>query len=334
MLARVADSLYWLARYIERAENTARILDVNLQVTLDSDHFGPDAEARDWQPIIATLEDQKLFHSLHAVTSGDAVCEFVTFAQENPNSLACCVACARENARTVREYISSEMWERINGLYLWLNSPAARQLFAGSAIDFYRQVVDYSHQFHGTSDATLTHGEGWNFLQIGKHLERADAASRILDLKYHILLPSGEQVGGNVDTVQWQAVLKSCSAFEAYRKIHTGQVTPGRVAGFILLHEEFPRSVRFCCERLDRALHRISGTDQDHFANEAERLSGRLCSDLRYAAIAEIIRAGLHEYLDGIQRRLIDIGGAMRGQYCGWTNADEEAGQSQLQAAG
>ena len=333
MLARVADSLYWLARYIERAENTARILDVNLQVTLDSDQSGSDAEARDWQPIIATLEDQKLFHSLHAVTNGDAVCEFVTFAQENPNSIACCVAHARENARTVREYISSEMWERINGLYLWLNSDVARQLFTGSAIDFYRQVVDYSHQFHGTSDATLTHGEGWQFLQIGKHLERADAGSRILDLKYHILLPSGEQVGGNVDTVQWQAVLKSCSAFEAYRKIYTGQVTPWRVAEFILLYEDFPRSVRFSCERLDRALHRISGSDQDHYANEAERLSGRLCSDLRYAVIDEIIRAGLHEHLDGIQRRLIEISGAMRGKYCGWTDEDD-ADQSQLQAAG
>ena len=335
MLSRVADSLYWLGRYIERAENTARILDVNLQLTLDSEQSGPDAEEREWQPIIATLEDQKLFRSLYAVTSGDAVCEFVTFAKENPNSIACCVARARENARTVREYISSEMWERINGLYLWLNSAAARQLFAGSAIDFYRQVVDYSHQFHGTTDATLTHGEGWNFLQIGKYLERADAASRILDLKYHILLPSGEQVGGNVDTVQWQAVLKSCSAFEAYRKIHTGQVAPWSVAEFILLHEDFPRSVRFCCERLDRALHHISGSDQDHYANEAERLSGRLCSDLRYAAIAEIFQSGLHEYLDAIQRRLIEISGAMRGQYCDWVKEDAEpAGEGQLQTAG
>ena len=334
MLARVADSLYWLARYIERAENTARILDVNLQLTLESEHGGPDAEARDWQPIIATLDDQKRFHALYAVTSGDAVCEFVTFAQENPNSIARSVAHARENARTVREYISSEMWERINGLYLWLNSASARQLFEGSAIDFYRQVVDFSHQFHGTTDATLTHGEGWNFLQIGKHLERADAASRILDLKYHILLPGDEQVGGNVDTVQWQAVLKSCSAFEAYRKIHTGQVTPWTVAEFILLHEDFPRSVRFSCEWLDRALHCISGSDRGHYANEAERLSGRLCSDLRYAEIGEILRSGLHEYLDGIQQRLIGISGAMLREYCGWQPPEyTEPAQSQLQAA-
>ena len=232
MLSRVADSLYWLARYIERAENNARILDVNLQVTLDDDCSGDEADRIAWEPILATLEDLKLFKKLYAVTNAEAVCEFVTFAKENPNSIRSCVAGARENARTVREFISSEMWERINSLYLWLNSAETRQLYVSSAIDFYRHVVDYAHQFHGTTDATLTHGEGWNFLLVGKYLERADSSSRILDLKYHILLPSGEQVGGNVDTVQWQAVLKSCSAFELIAAA-SGQVTPERRRVFI-----------------------------------------------------------------------------------------------------
>ncbi len=333
MLSRVADSLYWLARYIERAENNSRILDVNLQVTLDDDNVGEDADKIDWQPILATLEDQQLFQKLYAVTSAETVCEFLTFAQENPNSIRSCVASARENARTVREYISSEMWERINGLYLWINSPEARQTFAASAIDFYRQLVDQAHQFHGTTDATLTHGEGWSFLQVGKYLERADSASRILDLKYHILLPRGEQVGGNVDTVQWQALLKSCSAFEAFRKIHTGQVTPGSVANFILLHEHFPRSIRFCVEQLDTALHTISGSSRSHFANEAERLAGKLCSDLTYAKIADIIGGGLHQYLDGIQFRLIEIAAATRTQYCEWLDpADVQQAQAQSAA--
>lgn len=328
MLSRVADSLYWLARYIERAENNARILDVNLQVTLDDDSSAGRGDA-DWEPILATLEDQKLFHSLYAVTSADAVCEFVTFAKENPNSIRGSVAAARENARTVREYISSEMWERINSLYLWLNSAAARQLFAGSAIDFYRHVVDYSHQFHGTTNATLTHGEGWNFLQIGKYLERADSTSRILDLKYHILLPHGEKVGGTVDTVQWQAVLKSCSAFEAYCKIHTGSVTPWSVAEFVILHDSFPRSIRFCAEGLDAALHRISGCDRAHFTNEAERLSGKFCSDLNWATIGDIFQTGLHQYLDRTQFRLIEISGALLEKYCEWL--DPELGREQTQ---
>ena len=332
MLSRVADSLYWLARYIERAENNSRILDVNLQVTLDDDQAGEEGDKIDWEPILASLEEQKLFQKLFAVTNAETVCEFLTFAQENPNSIRSCVAAARENARTVREYISSEMWERINSLYLWLSSADARQSFAGSAIDFYRQLVDYAHQFHGTTDATLTHGEGWSFLQVGKYLERADSASRILDLKYHILLPHGEQVGGNVDTVQWQAVLKSCGAFEAYRKIHTGQVTPWSVAEFILLHEQFPRSIRYCAEQLDTALHAISGSSRAHFANEAERLSGKLCSDLNYATISDITGAGLHQYLDGIQFRLIEIAAAMHREFCEWLDP-AAAAQAQVQGA-
>jgi len=329
MLSRVADSLYWMARYIERAENNSRILDVNLQVTLDDENTGVDGDKIDWEPILATLEEQKLFNSLYTVMNADTVCEFITFAKENPNSIRSSVAAARENARTVREYISSEMWERINGLYLWLNSPAARQMFASSAIDFFRHVVDCSHQFHGTTAATLTHGEGWHFLQIGKYLERADSTSRILDLKYHILLPRGEEVGGNVDTIQWQAVLKSCSAFEAYRKIHTGQVTPWSVAEFIVLHDSFPRSIRFCVEGVDAALHRISGCDRGHFCTDAERLSGRLCSDLNYTRIADVFKMGLHEYLDGIQLRLIEISTAMHSKYCEWMEPAPGQGQKQ-----
>jgi uncharacterized alpha-E superfamily protein len=256
----------------------------------------------------------------------------VTFSRKNPNSIWSCVAAARENARTVRDYISSEMWERLNGLWLWLNSPVARQLFAGSGIDFYRHIVDYSHQFQGTTDATLTHGEGWNFLQVAKFLERADAASRILDLKYHILLPRGERVGGTVDTVQWQAVLKSCSGLEAYRKLHMGQVTPATVAEFVVLHDSFPRSIRFCANALDEALHRISGCDRNHFSNPAERLAGKLCSELHYTTIGEVFAKGLHEYLDGIQSRLIEIGGALNQSYCSWLESGEQA-QSQSQGA-
>jgi uncharacterized alpha-E superfamily protein len=319
MLSRVADSLYWMMRYIERAENNARILDVNLQVTLDSDESGANAELLAWQPILATLEDVKAFKSAYDVINGDTVCDFVTFEHENnSNSIWSCVAAARENARTVREYISSEMWERINSLYLWLKSETSRELVGSAGINFYRHVVDQCHQFHGTTDQTLTHGEGWEFMQVGKFIERADSASRILDLKYHILLPQEEQVGGTVDVVQWQAVLRSCSAFEAYRKFYTGQVTPWSVAEFVILYDRFPRSIRFCVDALDTALHRISGCDRAHYSNEAERLSGRLCAELNYVTTEEIFRTGMHEYLDAIQKRLIEIGNAMHRQYCEW----------------
>ncbi len=332
MLSRVADSLYWMGRYVERAENTARILDVNLQVTLDSEHAGPEDEKIDWQPILATLEDLTRFNKSGKSINASCVCEYVTFARDNPNSIWSCVAAARENARTVREYISSEMWERLNAFWLWINSASARHYCQSSGIDFYRAAVDHSHQFQGTTNATLTHGEGWNFLNLGMYMERADSASRILDLKYHILLPEGEKVGGAIDTVQWQAVLKSCSAFEAYRKLHPGQVAPWSVAEFIILHDSFPRSIRFCVDAIDAALHRISGCDRAHFCNEAERLAGRLSGDLKYTTINEIFRDGLHEYLDRTQGRLIEISDAMHRHYCEWLDVSSEK-QSQTAAA-
>ena len=303
---------------MERAENNARILDVNLQLMLDYQNAGDESEFSHWKPIIASLEDLKVFSSLYKEANAESVCEFITFERQNPNSIVSCIGYVRENARAVREYISSEMWEHINRVYLYMNSPQARERFKASAIEFYRRLVDDSHQFLGITDATLTHGEGWNFIQVGQYLERADCTSRILDLKYHILLPMEEKVGGTVDTIQWMAVLKSCSALEAFRKLHLGQVNASKVAEFIILHDSFPRSVRFCCDRLDAALHRISGRDRKHFSNEAERLSGRICSDLDYATIGDIFAFGLHEYLNGLQGRLCEVADAMYKTYCQW----------------
>ncbi len=331
MLSRVADSLYWLSRYVERAENTARILDVNLQVTLDSEQSGPESELRDWKPILAALEDVAHFKDHASEINALTVCDYCTFDRANPNSIWSCVAAARENARTVREYISSEMWERLNAFWLWVDSAGAKRLCQNSGIEFYRTVVDHSHQFQGTTDATVTHGEGWNFIGLGKFIERADCSSRILDLKYHILLPHGEEVGGAIDTVQWQAVLKSCSAFEAYRKVYPGELAPWGVAEFIVFHDSFPRSIRFCVDQIDTALHEISGCAPEHYSNEAERLSGRLRSDLSFTTIGEIFRMGLHEYLDRTQGRINEISAATLGAYCQATDAPLSQSQSQRQ---
>ncbi len=314
MLSRVADSLYWMSRYIERAENDARILDVNLQLLLD---LGGEADAmQHWAPVIATLEETDLFDSLYETANEETVTEFLTLQQKNPNSIVSCLTLARENARTTREQISSEMWEQINRLYLFVQSNEARQLLATSPHEFFIRVIFGSHLFQGVSDATMTHGEGWDFIRIGRILERADSTSRILDVKYHILLPTGENVGGNIDTIQWMAVLKSCSALEAYCKLYVSQVAPWKVAEFLITHQEFPRSIRFCVDSLDAALHRISGVDESRYANEAERLSGRLRSDIDYATIGEIFEFGLHEYLTQIQERLVEISNAMYATYC------------------
>ena len=315
MLSRVADSLYWMSRYIERAENSARIAEVNLQLLLDLTNQAELDPRQLWNPIISSLEENELFDSLYKDPDGRAAIDFVALQKKSRNSIYSCVSQARENARTTREQVSSEMWEQINRLYLFVTGDNARKLIRSSPYEFFRRVIAGSHLFQGISDATMTHGEGWDFIRIGKLLERADCTSRILDVKYHILLPSGEKVGGNVDTIQWMAVLRSCSALDAYRKAYVDQVAPWKVAEFLILHGDFPRSIRFCVESLDAALHRISGSSETHYANEAERLSGRLRSDLVYATIGDIFKFGLHEYLETVQERLVEISNAMHDAY-------------------
>lgn len=323
MLSRVADSCYWLSRYIERAETNARLLNVNMTVMLDLEDADGDSEREHWQPVLASLEDQELFNQLYDRIDGPSVMEFVTFEKKNPNSIVSCIGGARENARTVREQISSEMWEHLNKLYLYLRTPEARADYRNTPHDFYRSIIDGSHLFQGITDATMTHGEGWDFIQAGKFLERADSTSRVLDIKYHILLPQGERVGGSVDLTQWMAVLKSCSALEAYLKINVGHVTAWEVAEFLILHPTFPRSIRFSIENMDRAIHRISGSGVSSFHNEPERLSGLLRADVAYATIESIFEVGLHEYLDRTQLRLIEIDAKLSKTYCEWL--DESA---------
>ncbi|MFV0336738.1 MAG: alpha-E domain-containing protein [Chthoniobacterales bacterium] len=328
MLSRVAESCFWMSRYIERAETSARLLDVNMQLLLDfenQDHGVVDADTKHWVPILASLEDQELFQELYGELTAESVQEFVAFEPKNPNSIYSCIGRARENARTIREQISSEMWEQLNRLYLGLRSSSARVDFRNNPSNFFQSIAIGSHLFQGITDATMTHGLGWDFLQVGKYLERADSTSRVLDIKYHILLPQGQQVGGAVDLIQWMAVLRSCSAMEAYLKSKVGQVTSWQIAEFLVLHQSFPRSIRFCVDQLDLALHRISGMNAVSYGNEVERLAGMLRSDLDYAAIDSIFQIGLHQYLDSIQARLNDISGSLLKTYCQWLEIDSSA---------
>src|ERR1700731_1684 len=322
MLSRVADSLYWMSRYIGRPENNEGLADVNLQFLLDLANQPQADTQQQWNPIISSLEENELFVALYDKLDGKAALDFVTLQENNPNSIYSCLTLARENARTTREQISSEMWEQINRLYLFVKSDSAKKLVRTSPYEFFKRIITGSHLFQGITDATMTHAEGWDFIRIGRLLERADCTSRILDVKYHILLPSGEKVGGNVDTIQWMSVLKSCSALEAYRKVYVGQVAPWKVAEFIITHSAFPRSIRFSVDCFDAALHHISGSNESKYANEAERLSGRLRSDLDYVTIGDIFKFGLHEYLEQIQERLVEISDAMHSSYCAETTLE------------
>src|SRR5258706_919964 len=253
MLARVADSIYWMSRYVERAENVARFIEVNLNLMLDL----PVGSAQQWQPLVATTGDAEEFAKRYGTATQHNVIRFLTFDQENVNSISSCVRAARENAGSVREIISSEMWEHLNEFYLRVNSAAAGS--RSDPQDLLRSIRRSGHLFTGVTDATMTHNESWHFCQLGCMLERADKTSRILDVKYFLLLPAAADVGTTSDDIQWAAVLRSASAFEMYRKSH-GRILPERIVQFLLLVKELPRAIHHCLLRAPDSVHAISGT--------------------------------------------------------------------------
>lgn len=235
---------------------------------------------------------------------------FLTFNRDNPNSILNCVRYARENARSVREIISSEMWEQANKFYLLVRAADMNNTAIENPNEFYTSVKMASHLFDGITDVTLSYGEAWHFLKIGELLERADKSSRILDVKYFILLPDIEKIGATIDNIQWAALLKSASALEMYRK-HSKLVSPTKVADFLILNRDFPRSIHSCLDRATDSIHAITGSSLDSFRNKAEQRLGRLLSELNYTQIDEIISGGLHEFLDGLQTRLNEIDDAI-----------------------
>jgi len=287
MLSRVADSIYWLNRYIERAENVARFVDVNLNLMLDL----PGGITQQWEPVIKTTGDLELFQNRYGNANAENVIQFLTFDANYPNSIVSCLQRARENARSVREIISSEMWEDVNAFY-YLVKDAAEKGVQTNLPEFFTQIKMSSHRFAGVMDATMTHNEGWHFGQIGRFLERADKTARILDVKYFYLLPSVKWVGTPLDQIQWIALLKSASAYEMYRKSQR-RITPTSVAEFLILNREFPRSIHFCLWQTQKCLYEINGTPSGHWSNGAERNLGRLCSSLGYLTIEDVIKTAL-----------------------------------------
>ena len=306
MLSRVANSIYWMSRYLERAENVARFIEVNLHLNLDL----PEGINEQWAPLINITGDRELFVQLYDEPTRENVMNFLTFDRENQNSILSCVRNARENARSVREIISSEMWEQANRFYLMVRDADKNNSAVDNPNEFYTAIKMASHLFDGITNATMSYGEAWHFLQVGELLERADKSSRILDVKYFILLPDEEKTGTAIDNIQWAALLKSASALEMYRK-HSKLVHPSKVADFLLLNRNFPRSVLSCLDRAVHSLHAISGSPLNAFSNKAEQRLGRLLGDLNYTQIDEIIAEGLHEFLDSLQTRLNQIDDAV-----------------------
>jgi uncharacterized alpha-E superfamily protein len=307
MLSRVADSLYWLSRYIERAENLARLVDVNRQHLLDSRRQGQAPETDPWRAVLlATCADAAYDTIAAGESSPPDAGRFITLDSRYPDSIRQCLALARENARMVRDQISGEMWFELNAIHLFLQSPDAERVWMADAPEFYQRIVDFSLLFQGLTDATILHDEGWQFVQLGKFLERADKTSRILDILTFWHEP---------DRYQCSTVLSSCSAFSAFRAEYRGETTLSNVAAFLLFSQSFPRSVRFCLRKLDQALHAISGVPTGAFSNEAERITGGLLARINFSGVDEVFQRGLHGYVDDLQKHLNDIGERMYETY-------------------
>ena len=307
MLSRVADSLYWMSRYIERAEHTTRLLDVNLNLMLDESARSADHR---WQRMLNALGRPK-----EVQWTGDpyALTQALFFNADYPGSILSCVTAARENARHVREQISTEQWQRLNTLYLRLTHPE----MGGDAISRYgqpqdalAQVMTAVHQFQGVSDSTMSHGEGWHFIQVGRYIERAAATALLLEAYHDDLWAFPDRLADGNEYIEWMGLLRCATAFEAYCKVYTADVTPDRVLEFLLLDREFPHSVRFSIDALRSALDAIQSGAGDGARTQAEplqRLMGRLQSSLRYSSVEEIAAGDIVAYLRRIQQQCGDI---------------------------
>lgn len=312
MLSRVANSLYWMSRYLERAENTARLVDVNLQLLLDQRRLDDRALAGHWMPIVQSAGDDELFAARYSRATGQTVTEFLVFEAANTNSILSAVTQARENARMVRDQIPVELWEELNRLYLFLREPRARTLLRSSPTELFQEVKASSLHLQGLTDATVVRNEGWHFIQVGKYLERADKTSRILDVRHDSFPQRGAPAApSQTDALAWAAVLRSCSAWDAYKASYGAEVQPALVAEFLLLSDEFPRSVRFCVQELNWCIRSISGIADGRFSNDAEKLAGRLVAELQFGTAAEIFEVGLHTFIDVLQTKLNAIGDAI-----------------------
>ncbi len=306
MLSRVADAVYWMSRYVERAENVARFVDVNLNLLLES----PSGKAPGWEPLVLTTGDQRWFLEHYGDFGAEAVTRFLTFDREYANSIISSVANARENARTVRDIISREMWQQLNEFYLMVKEASEHPAAVGDMSDFYGRVKLFGIYFEGVTNATLSRGEAWHFSQLGRMIERADKTSRIVDVKYYILLPSVREVGTNVDQLGWAALLSSASALQMYRQRYR-VTTPTNVVEFLLLDKDFPRAIRYCVSEAKASLLALTQGSPGTNRTDVERRLGALGRSLESADVEQIFARGLHEYLDGLQTELNEVGGAL-----------------------
>lgn len=315
MLSRTADNLFWMCRYTERAENTARMLDVNLQMSL----LPQDAQTREgsWNAVLRISELHRLYHAKHAAISPQDVLEYMVRDAENPSSIYSCMRAARENARAVRGSLTTEVWETYNTTWLELLKHLHTGLLERNPGEFFEWVKFRSHLARGVTIGTMLEDEALYFLRIGMHLERADNTARMLDVKFHERDGDGAQQqqqegrgeGSPSGALQsefyrWSALLSSVSGLEIYRKVYRDVITPDRVAELLILHPDMPRSLLAAMRAVSEDLARVS----NQRSTETQRRAGMLCAELQFGRVEDILRSGLHQYLEHFLDRINDLG--------------------------
>jgi uncharacterized alpha-E superfamily protein len=309
MLSRVADSLYWMSRYLERAEHATRLLEVNLNLMLDES--ATNAERR-WERVLLALGKPK-----DITWKGDpyALVHTLTFDTEHKGSILSCIISARENSRHVREQISTEQWDRLNRLFLQVTRPQLQSDLLAEAkmtgndmpTEFLAQVMEAVHQFQGVTDSTMSHGEGWQFIQVGRYIERASATAVLLEAYHEDLWSQPDRIPEANEYLSWMGLLRSATAFEAYCKVYTADLTPDQILEFLLLDPEFPHSLRFSIDGLQHALEAIHGEAGKVRAEPLRRLAGRLQASLNYSSVDEILNGDVIAYLRNIQAECLGI---------------------------
>ncbi|HEV7298175.1 MAG TPA: alpha-E domain-containing protein [Tepidisphaeraceae bacterium] len=316
ILARDADSIYWMSRYVERAEHVARLLLINTNLLVDVGDLAPALEQRMWQSMLTIMHLPPLEIAEDDERNvGQLIARHMTFDRENPNSLYNCICRARDNARGIREHISSEMFENINTLYWFIRSDEAVARFEESPEEIYRQVMAGAMLFEGLTDQTLAHDQRWQFAQLGKFLERIDVTTRVIDTKFAILSSAEASLETPLRNIHWMAVLRCCCSIEHYRRMFVGDMDPLNVAAFLILQRNFPRSIRYCVEGAHEAIAGIRGDANPGSIDPAERILGRLDTQLEYAELQEILAEGLPAYLQRIQAAVNDTALAVQKTY-------------------
>ncbi len=309
MLSRVADSLYWIHRYLERAENICRFLEVSGAMALDC----PPGSAEPWLPLVEASGDRRRFELSYPTGQPKDVIRFLLNDRDNPNSIVSCIAMARENARQIRDVITTDMWEQINDLHWSLQ--AGEAIWQEPVQEQLRTIRRECQIFSGITEAGLSRNLSWLFSQLGRLIERTDKTSRILDVKYFLLLPTPEEVGGVLDELQWITLLRTAGAYQMYRQSMQQAISPVSVASFLLLDPIFPRSVRFCLQGINDTLEQIEQRPVQGAPDELDCLRGQLLARWSYVRIDALIKSGLHEAIDQLQQDLNRLHSLIQARY-------------------